>query len=202
MHADPRTIDRVEVEPRTPEPAELLAPGEAVETVVDLRSGWVAVTDRRVVAHRADREPRLVTVARANVVGLSLRRAGSGPVVRYAPRVAVYGLLSVALGLVIGRLAPAASVGLPEGSPVGNALGFVDLFTAVLELSGLLAVVAGGLAVVGAVLALGYRLLDDETVLTVERAGADPIRCSAGTGADRRTLERLADALRPETGKE
>jgi hypothetical protein len=195
MRADPRTIDRVEVAPPSPEPGDCLLPGESIAERVRLPAGWVAVTDRRVVAYRGDREPSLATVHRQNVVGLSLRRAGRGPVVRYAPRIAAYGLLSVVVGLLFQWLAPSASVTVPESAPVAAALGFVDLFMAGLRVVGLLAVGAGVLALVGAGVAVGYRLGTGRLVLAIERAAADPVRCSISGGSAPRALDRLAAAL-------
>lgn len=195
MDSDLRTIDHVDVEPPTPEPADCFPPRESVEDAVRVGSGWIAVSDRQVMVYRSDREPPLAAAARANVVGVSLRRAGSGLAIQVAPRAAVYGVLSIVVGLLFGWLAPSAAVQVPQNTPVGDVLGFVELLTTGLRLGSLLAIGAGTLAVVVAVGALGYWLTTGGTVLVVERAGDDPIRCSTRGGSAHRALERVSAAL-------
>lgn len=195
MDAALRTIDRVDVDPPDPEPTDCFPPRERVVETVQFGSGWVAVSDRQVVAYRSDREPPLQTVARPNVVGVSLRRAGGGLVVQLAQRAAVYGLLSLVVGLLFYWLAPSATVEVPKNTPVGDVLGFVELLTTGLRLAGLLAIGAGAVAVVGALGTLAYWLTTGGTVLAVERAGGDPVRCSTRGGTAHRAVERLTEAL-------
>jgi hypothetical protein len=192
---DPRTVRRVSVEPPVPEPADCVPPGEPITTRVSLSGGWLAVTPRQVLVYRTDREPRLMTVPRANVTGVAVRRSGDGPVVRYAPRVAAYGVVGILVGLLFGALVPAASVDIPQDSPAAGAFGFVTVLTGGLQLLGDAAILFGAVAVVGALGALGYRLATGGRVVVVEVAGASPVRCRAAGGGGRRALRRLGSAL-------
>jgi hypothetical protein len=192
---DPRTVRRVSVEPPVPEPADCVPPGEPITTRASLSGGWLAVTPRQLLVYRTDREPRLVTVPRPNVTGVAIRRSGDGPVVRYAPRIAGYGVVGILVGLLLGALVPAASVDIPQDSPAAGALGFVTVLTGGLQLLGNAAVLFGAVALVGALGTLGYRLATGGRVVVVEVAGASPVRCRAAGGGERRALRRIEDAL-------
>ena len=182
------------VEPSPPEPADCVPPDEPVGTQATLSNGWLAVTPRQVLVYRTDREPPLVTVSRANVTGVAIRRSGDGPVIRYAPRIAVYGVVGVLVGLLLGALVPAASVDLPQDSPAAGALGFVTALTGALQLLGDIAMLLGAVALVGALGALGYRLATGGRVFVVEVAGDTPVRCRAA-GGGRQALRELEAAL-------
>jgi hypothetical protein len=195
MDPDPRTVRRVSVDPPTPDPEDCVPPGERVAATVDLSDGWLAVTDRQVLAHRGDRDPPLVTVPRPNVAGVALRRAGDGPVMRYAPRIAVYGLLVLGMGLLFGALVPATAVEVPQDSPAAGSLGFVSALTSGLELLGDLAVLVGALALVGGAGAFGYRLLAGSRFVVVERADGSVVRCDADGRGAKRAIRELEAAL-------
>lgn len=192
---DPRTVRRVAVEPPVPEPADCVPPGESVTTQVSLSDGWLAATPREVLVYRTDREPPLVTVARPNVTGLAIRRSGDGPVIRYAPRIAAYGLVGVLVGLLFGALVPAAAVDIPQDSPAAGSLGFVTMLTGGLQLLGDLAVLFGVVALVGGLGALGYKLATGGRVLLVEVAGNRSVQCRSAGGNERRALRQLRAAL-------
>ncbi len=183
------------VEPPPPEPADCVPPDEPVRTQATLSNGWLAVTPRQVLVYRTDREPPLVTVLRANVTGIAVRRSGDGPVIRYAPRVAAYGVVGVLVGLLFGALVPAASVDLPQDSPAAGALGFVTALTGALQLLGDLAILSGAVALVGALGALGYRLASGGRALVVKVAGDTSVRCRAADGGGRQALQELEAAL-------
>ena len=183
------------MEPPPPEPADCVPPDEPVRTQATLSNGWLAVTPRQVLVYRTDREPPLVTVSRANVTGVAVRRSGDGPVIRYAPRIAVYGVVGVLVGLLFGALVPAASVDLPQDSPAAGALGFVTALTGALQLLGDLAMLFGAVALVGALGALGYRLATGGRVFAVEVAGDTPVRCRAAGGGAGQALRELEAAL-------
>jgi hypothetical protein len=204
MGPDPRTVRRVSVDPPTPAPADCVPPGERVAAQVDLSDGWLAVTDRQVLIHRGTRDPPLVTVPRPNVAGVALRRAGDGPVMRYAPRVAVYGLLVVVMGLLFGALVPASAVDVPQDSPAAGSLGFVSALTSGLQLLGDLAVLVGALALVGGAAAFGYRLLAGGRFVVVERADGSVVRCGADGRGAKQAIRELEAALReqPETASD
>lgn len=195
MSLDPRTVRRVSVEPSVPQPADCLPPGEAVEAAVDLSGGWLAVSGRQVLVYRTDRDPPLLTVPLQNVTGIALRRAGDGPVLRYAPRIAAYGLVSVIVGLLLGALLPSTAVEIPQDSPAAGTFGFVRLLTDGIGLLSDAAVLLGVIVMVGALGALGYRLATGGRVVVVERAGGSVVRCTAAGGSGRRALQQLATAF-------
>jgi hypothetical protein len=192
---DPRTVRRVSVERPVPTPADCVPPGEQIATAVSLSDGWLAVTPREVLVYRTDRDPPLVTVPRPNVTGVAIRRSGDGPVIRYAPRVAAYGFVGILVGLLFGALVPAAAVEIPRDSPAANTFGFIDTFTAGLQLVGDLAVLLGAVAFVGALGALGYRLATGARVFLIRVAGSESVQCRAAGGNDRRALRQIRDAL-------
>jgi hypothetical protein len=192
MSLDPRTVRRVSVEPSVPEPADCLPPGESVDAAVELSDGWLAVSGREVLVYRTDRDPPLLTVPLPNVTGVALRRAGDGPVLRYAPRIAAYGLVSVIVGLLLEALVPSTAVDVPQGSPAAGAFGFVRLLTDGIGLLGDAAVLLGVVVMIGALGALGYRLATGGRVVVVEQAGGSGVRCTAAGGSGRRALRQLA----------
>ncbi|WP_254822515.1 hypothetical protein [Haloglomus halophilum] len=197
---DPRTVRRVSVEPPVPEPADCVPSCEPITTRVSLSDGWLAVTPRQVLVYRTDRAPPLVTIPRPNVTSVAIRRSGDGPVVRYAPRVAAYGVVGILVGLLFGALVPAASVDIPQDSPAAGAFGFVTVLTGGLQLLGDAAILFGAVALVGALGALGYRLATGGNVVVVEVAGGSPVQCRAAAGGERRALRRIEDALAEPAG--
>jgi hypothetical protein len=197
---DPRTVRQVAVEPGVPAPDDCVPPGESITTRVSLSDGWLAVTARQVLVYRTDRDPALVTVARPNVTGVAIRRSGDGPIVRYAPRIAAYGLVGVLVGLLFGALVPAAAVDIPQDSPAAGSLGFVTMLTGGLQLLGDLAVLFGAVALVGGLGALGYRLATGGRVLLVEVTGGRNVRCRSAGGNERRALRQLRVALEEPEG--
>lgn len=200
MTLDPRTVRHVSVEPSVPEPADCLPPGETVEVAVDLSGGWLAVSGRQVLVYRTDRDPPLLTVPLPNVTGVALRRAGDGPVLRYAPRFAAYGLVSVIVGLLLGALMPSTAVEVPQDSPAAGTFGFVRLLTDGLGLLGDAAVLLGVIVMIGALGALGYRLATGGRVVVVKRAGDSVVRCTAAGSSGRRALQQLATTFGEDGG--
>ncbi len=195
MGLDPGEIARVDVADDSPDPADCLPPGEEPLARAELSPGWVAVTDRELLAYRPGREPPLVRVPRPNVTGLSVRRAGARRVVGYVPAVAAGAVVALLAGGLLLAVDPTAFVTLPDAPGVEPVARLVGAFARGLRLLGTVLLFAGLFGLLSAAAAVGYWLLSRSVTLRVERGGADPVECPTTRGAGRRALRTLAAAL-------
>lgn len=192
---NPAEISRIDVPHETPSPVDCLPPGEEPTATAGLSPGWVAVTDRELVTYHPERTPAVERAVRANVTGLSVRRAGGRIDVGYLPLIAAYAVGALAFGVALLALDPMSYITLPQAPGVGPVRTVVVTFARGIQLFGMVLVFTGLLAFLVALAATGEWLVSRNVTLHIERSGREPIECattrSDGTGA----LRTLADVF-------
>ncbi|MFB6157342.1 MAG: hypothetical protein ABEJ34_05830 [Haloferacaceae archaeon] len=149
---------------------------EAVDVGVVLDGGWLAITSRRCLAYAAD-EDRLRAVDRAEVVGVERSVTSAEDALARAPRLFVYGLVAVGVGVGTRRVAETLAVdltGAGTGSvpAVGSVLALVGLFRRGMTALGRVALAVGALLVLGSVALAAYWYRSRRPVVVVETVDA------------------------------
>lgn len=187
----PDVLDRVDVADDAPEPDDCLPPSETPVATVELSPGWLAATDREFLAYHPDQDPPVKRVLRANVTGLSLRRAGGGGLLGYVPGTAVAALGSLLVGLLLLSVDPTGLTGAATGSQVDPLESVFRGLARAATLLGSVLVFAGILAGLGAAAAVAHWLLSREVRLVFECGRAEPLECPTKRPAGRRALETM-----------
>jgi hypothetical protein len=176
--------------------------GEAVVERAPLGAGWAAVTSHRVLAYDPTADGRrFESVHRPNVAGIAVDVRGDARLLRWAIRVAVYGVGGLVGGVALRGLDLAATMSVDAGAgagataPLGGVMSVVNLLAgAFAALATLLLVVGGLLLAAGALLGVQYARTRRPALL-VERFGDDPIRLAASRSDGQRAATRLSAAL-------
>lgn len=191
----PGVVAEADIERPTPEPADCLAPGEEPIATASLSPGWIAVTDRELLAFRPEGAPPLVRIDRANVTGLAVRRAGGQRFLGHTPGAILYAVAGSALGALLLSVSPRRLIAVPDAPGAGQLETIVRTLGWAMGLLGTVLLFTGVLAGLVAVAVLAYWLLSREVALVIERGGADPIECPTTRTVGTRTLRELETAL-------
>lgn len=192
---DPAVVDSVDLSVPAPDPEDCVPPCEEPRSVADLSPGWVALTDRELLVYHPDREPPVGRTLRANVTGVTVRRAGARQLLGYVPMALLYALVGVVVGLLLVAVDPTGFLAVPEGSPVGAFATVVRTLEWVTNLLGAVLAFTGVLAGVGAVAVVGYWLGSSDVTLVVERGGGEELECPTTLPAGRRAVRTLRAAF-------
>ena len=192
---DPGVVDRVDVDRDTPEPVDCLPPCETPVARADLSQGWVALTDRELLVYHPEREPRVGRTLRANVTGLTVRRAGARQLLGYVPMAALFTVGGLVVGLSLLWVEPTGFVGLPEGSAVGSFATMVTTLGRAMNVLGAVVVFGSILAALFAAVVAGYWLVSSDVTLVVERGGGEELECPTTLLAGRRAAETMREEL-------
>lgn len=197
MHSitDPGVIERVNVTTVEPTPGECLPPGEAPKVTAELSPGWVAITDREILAFHPDCSPAVVRTPRHNVTGLTVRRAGGRSFLQYAPLAVVGGVVALLVGVGLLAVAPEQFITIPD-APGSESVGtVVEMLAWAMDLLGIVLVFSGILSVLAAIAITAVWLSSRDVVLVVERGEADPIERPTTQQAGRRAARTLGEEL-------
>lgn len=191
---DPGVVERVDVDHAAPEPGDCLPPCEAPVARADLSPGWVALTDRQLLVYHPEREPHVGRTLRANVTGLTIRRAGARRLLGYVPMAGLFAVCGLVVGLSLLWVEPTEFVTLPEGAAVGSFATMVTTLGWAMNTLGAVLVFASVLAALAGVVVAGYWLASSEVTLVVERGGDEQLECPTTLPAG----QRAARAMRAE----
>lgn len=192
---DPGVVERAAVGGRAPEPEECLPPCESPVATADLSPGWVAVTDRELLVYHPDREPTVGRSLRANVTGLSVRRAGARSLLGWVPAAVLYGVGGVLIGLLLLAVDPTGLVTVPSETPVDAISTVLRTLGWATDLLGAVLVFAGILAALGALAVTAYWLVSDEVTFVVELGEESRLECPTTLPAGRRAIGSLRDVV-------
>ena len=192
---EPGVIDRIEIEPTDPEPADCLPPGESPIASTDLSPGWIAVTSRELLRYHPDQDPAVVRMPRQNVTGVAVRRAGGRSFLQYVPKALVAAIVSLLVGIVLLSVSPEQFITVPDAPGAGEISTIVQLLGTAMGLLGVVLVFAGILAGLGVVTIVGYWLFSRDVTLLIERGSADPIECPTNQQAGQRAIQDLRDVF-------
>lgn len=192
---DPGVVDRIDVDDPAPEPGDCLSPSETPQATADLSPGWIAITDRELLVYHPDRDLPVGRALRANVTGLTIRRAGGRRLLGYAPMAALYAVGGLVVGLVFLSVDPTQFVTLPESSPVDSFFTIVQTLGWAMNLLGVVLVFTSILAGLGAVVVSGYWLASSDVVLVVERGCGEELECPTTLPVGKRAIKSLRAAL-------
>lgn len=192
---DPAVVDSVDLSVPVPDPEDCVPPCEEPRSVADLSPGWVALTDRELLVYHPDREPPVGRTLRANVTGVTVRRAGARQLLGYVPMALLYALVGVVVGLLLVVVDPTGFLAVPEGSPVGAFETVVRTLEWATNLLGAVLAFTGVLSGLGAVAVVGYWLGSSDVTLVVERGGGEELACPTTLPAGRRAVRSLRAAF-------
>jgi hypothetical protein len=192
---EPGVIDRVEIEPPDPEPADCLPPGESPITSSDLSPGWIAVTNRELLRYHPEQTPALVRTARQNVTGIAVRRAGGRSFLQYVPKAFAYAIVALVVGSVLLSVSPEQFISVPDAPGAGEIGTIVQLLGTAMGLLGVVLVFTGILAGLAVVTVIGYWLFSRDVTLVIERGSAEPIECPTNQQAGKRAIRELRDVF-------
>lgn len=192
---EPGVVDRVDVDHAAPEPDDCLPPRETPVARADLSPGWVALTDRELLVYHPEREPRVGRTLRANVTGLTVRRAGARRLLGYVPMAGLFAVGGLVVGLSLLWVEPTAFVTLPEGSAVTSFATMVTTLGWAMNMLGAVLVFASILAALAAVVVAGYWLASSDVTLVVERGGGEELECPTTLPAGQRAAETMREEL-------
>ena len=193
---EPSVVEKTEIDRSSPEPADCLPPGEGPTATASLSPGWIAVTDREILAFRPDGAPPLVRVDRANATGLAVKRTGGRPFLGHVPGAALYAVAASAFGALLLSVSPRGLIAIPDAPGAGQLEIIVRTIGWAMGLLGTVLVFTGILAGLIAVAVLVYWLFSREVALVVERDGGEPIECPTTRAVGTRALGKLEAALR------
>jgi hypothetical protein len=191
----PGVVKRIDVETDTPRPEDCLPPGEAPEATADLSPGWVAVTERELLAYHPDRDPAVIRTPRHNVTRLTVRRAGGRRLLQYAPATLVGSIVALLVGIGMQM------VGLNQFIEVPNAPGSESVATIVstmgwaMDLLGTVLVFSGILGVLGAGSVIAFWVVSRDVVLVVERGDAETLERPTTRQSGRRAARTIGKEL-------
>lgn len=194
---DPGVLTGFEVDAGEPSPVECLPRGEEPLVAVDLSPGWVAVTDRQVVAYRPDRTPPVRRLDRPNLTGVAVKRAGGGAFLQYVPHASAYAFGALLSGFGLLTVDPRSYVSVPDGPSGDRLTGLADALGWTFDMLGVALVFTGILAILVAGAVLTHWLLSREVTLVVERGDAEPIECPTTRPAGVRAVDALREVLVP-----
>lgn len=192
---EPGVVDRVSLDAAAPAPEDCMAPCESAVARADLSPGWVALSGRELLVYHPDREPPVGRTLRANVSGVTVRRAGARDLLGHAPTAAVYAVGALVVGLSLLWVRPAAFVTLPDAPGVGSFATMVTTLGWALNVLGAVLVFTSVLAGLGAVVVACYWLASSDVTLVVERGGGDDLECPTTLPAGQRAARTLRDEL-------
>jgi hypothetical protein len=192
---DPGVVAEADIGRSAPDPADCLAPGEEPVATASLSPGWIAVTDRELIAFRPDGEPPLVRIDRANATGLAVKRTGGRPFVGYVPGAVLYAVAASAFGTLLLSVSPSGLIAIPDAPGAGQLETIVRTLGWAMGLLGTVLVFTGILAGLIAAVVFTYWLFSREVALVVERGGAEPIECPTTRAVGTRALRTLEAAL-------
>ena len=189
---DPGVVDRIDVNPPDPEPADCLPPGETPKAAVSLSPGWIAVTDREFLRYHPECDPAVARAERWSVDSVALRRRGGRALLGYVPGAALYAVVAVAVGGLLLAVSPSEVVAVPDAPGTGGVETIVGTLAWASRLLGSVLLFSGILVGLCAVAVVGYWFLSDDVAVVLDRGSADAIECPT----DRRAGQRAIDALR------
>lgn len=192
---EPGVVDRVDVDHAAPEPGDCLPPSETPVARADLSPGWVAITDRELLVYHPERQPRVGRTLRANVTGLTVRRAGARRLLDYVPMAGLFAVGGLVVGLSLLWVEPTEFVALPEGSAVSSFATMVATLGWAMNTLGAVLVFASILAALAGVVVAGYWLASSDVTLVVERGGAEGLECPTTLPAGKRAAETMREQL-------
>lgn len=189
---DPGVVDRIDVNPPDPEPADCLPPGETPKAAVSLSPGWIAVTDREFLRYHPECDPAVARAERWSVDSVALRRRGGRALLGYVPGAALYAVVAVAVGGLLLAVSPSEVVAVPDAPGTGGVETIVGTLAWASRLLGSVLLFSGILVGLCAVAVVGYWFLSDDVAVVLDRGSADAIECPT----DRRAGQRAIDTLR------
>jgi hypothetical protein len=192
---EPGIVAETEIDRSTPEPTDCLPPGEEPTAIASLSPGWIAATEREILAFRPDGGPPLVRIDRANATGLAVKRTGGRPFLGYVPGATLYAVAASAFGALLLSVSPRGLIAIPDAPGAGQLETIVRTIGWAMGLLGTVLVFTGILAGLIVVVVLVYWLLSREVALVVEREGADPIECPTTRAVGTRALGEIETAL-------
>lgn len=192
---EPGVVARVDLDTSTPEPTDCLPPGEEPIVTASPSPGWVAVTDREILAFHPENDPAVDRTDRPNVTGLAVRRTGGQPFLGYVPGAGLYALAASVFGAILLAVSPDSLIAIPDAPGAGQLETIVRTLGWAMGLLGTVLVFTGILAALIAVAVVAYWLLSRDVALVIERGDADPIECPTTRATGTRALRELEAAL-------
>lgn len=192
---DPGVVDRIEIEPTEPDPAECLPPGESPVVSADLSPGWIAATDRELLRYHPNRDPAVVRMPRQNVTGIEVRRAGGRSFLQYVPKLSIAAIVALLVGIVLLSVSPEQFITVPDAPGAGEIGTIVQLLETAMQLLGVVLVFTGILAGLVVATTVVYWLFSRDVTLAIERGSAEPIECPTNQQAGQRAVQELQDVL-------
>ncbi len=192
---EPGVVAEADLDQSRPEPTDCLPPGEEPTVTASLSPGWVAVTDREILAFHPDNDPTLARTLRPNVTGLVVRRAGGQTFLGYAPGAVLYALAAMGFGSLLLAVSPENLIAVPDAPGAGQIETIVQTLGWAMGLLGAVLVFSGILAGLIAAVVVVYWLLSKEVAFVIERGEADPIECPTTRATGTRVLSRLKAAI-------
>lgn len=193
--SDHGTLDRIDLEPSDPTPADCIPPDVTPISVSEHPSGWIAVTHRNLFVYRSERDPAVVRLARPNVTGLAVRRAGLQSFLRYVPMALLYACFGIIVGILLLTVSPDALITLPETPGVGGGEMILQTLQWTVQLLGVVLAFSGILAGLAGTTIITYWFVSGDVAFSIERGAADEIECAMNRQAGQRILRELEDVL-------